>query len=149
MTVVEHLAELRRRLIVSAVAFVVISTLAFFYFEPLSDFLTRPYCDLPRRLLPPQGCELIVLKPLSAFYFRLKLTALAGIAFSSPLWLYQIFAFIVPALTHKERRYAVPFLLSSMTLFLLGATFAYLTLPTGLNFLLGLGGSQVQTYLGA
>ena len=149
MTVVEHLAELRRRLIVSAAAFVVISTLAFIYFEPLSEFLTRPYCQLPPRLLPRQGCDLIVLKPLSAFYFRLKLTALAGIALSSPLWLYQIFAFIVPALTHKERRYAIPFLLSSVALFLMGAAFAYLTLPTGLSFLLGLGGSKVDTLLGA
>ena len=68
---------------------------------------------------------------------------------SSPIWLYQVYAFIVPALTRKERSYALPFLLSAVTLFLIGAALAYLTLPTGLNVLFELGGDSVRPLIGA
>jgi sec-independent protein translocase protein TatC len=154
MTVVEHLSELRTRLIVSLAAFLLISIGAFFFYEPMLHFLLRPYCSLPRDVLPdalrgPGGCSLIIWKPLGAFLFRFKLTALAGIAVSSPIWLYEVYAFILPALTSKEKRYSIPFLLSSVALFAIGAGFAYLTLPTGLRFLIALGGSEIVPLIGA
>jgi sec-independent protein translocase protein TatC len=147
MTIMEHLGELRSRLIVSLVAFMIISIGAFTFYEPMLDFLLRPYCALPARLQGPQGCALVISKPAGAFLFRLKLTALAGVALSSPVWLYQIYAFILPALTPKEKRYSTPFLLSSLALFALGAGLAYLTLPTGLRLLIALGGSDVVTLI--
>jgi sec-independent protein translocase protein TatC len=143
MTIMEHLGELRSRLIFSLVAFLVISVVAFSFYEPMLEFLLRPYCALPDRLQGPQGCALVVSKPQGGFFFRLKLTALMGIALSSPVWLYQIYAFVLPALTPKEKRYSTPFLLSSVALFALGAGLAYLTLPTGLRLLIGLAGSDV------
>jgi sec-independent protein translocase protein TatC len=149
MTVVEHLRELRSRLIFSLVAFVVISGAAFTFYEPMLDFLLRPLCAVPRELLGPQGCRLVFVKPLGAFLFRLQMTALAGIALSSPVWLYQLYAFILPALTPKERRYSIPFLVSSVTLFLIGSAFAYLTLSNGVRFLIGIGGEQLVPLLGA
>ncbi|MFN2490297.1 MAG: twin-arginine translocase subunit TatC, partial [Actinomycetota bacterium] len=127
MTVVEHLGELRSRLIVSVAVFLVISAGAFFFYNPMLEFLTRPLCSLPEDMLGPQGCQLVFFKVLSGFLFRLKMTALAGIALSSPIWLYEVYAFILPALTPKEKRYSMPFLISAIVLFAIGSAFAYLT----------------------
>lgn len=146
---VEHLTELRKRLIISLLGFTLISIAAFFFYDPMLRFLTRPLCSLPANLLGPQGCNLIFTKPLEAFLFRFKLTALAGLAIASPLWLYEVYAFILPALTPKEKRYSIPFLLSSMALFSIGAGFAYITLGPGLRFLIGLGGTQLTPLLSA
>jgi sec-independent protein translocase protein TatC len=149
MTVVQHLGELRNRLIVSLAAFLLISVVAFIFYEPLFNFIRQPYCDLPKRLQGPQGCDLVFQKAMGGFVFRLKLTALAGIIFTSPVWLYQIFAFVTPGLTQKEKRYALPFVLTSVVLFAAGATLAYITLPTGLRILITIGGEGLVPLLGA
>jgi sec-independent protein translocase protein TatC len=149
MTVVEHLGELRNRLIVSAAAFLLISGVAFAFYEPLFNFIRQPYCDLPPELQGPQGCKLVFQKAMGGFLFRLKLTALAGIIFASPVWLYQIFAFVTPGLTSKEKRYALPFVFSSVILFAAGASLAYLTMPTGLRLLITIGGEGLVPLLGA
>ena len=151
MTMMEHLAELRDRIIKSALAFVAISVVAFILYGPISSFILEPYCGLPPSLrLGGEGsCQLAIFKPLAGFQFRLKVTALAGVLFSSPVWLYQLWAFITPGLTVREKRYALPFVLTSVSLFLLGSTFAYLALPTGLNLLLRIGGENLQAFLGA
>ena len=148
MTIVGHLTELRKRLIWSAVAFVLISIVVFIFYDPIANFLRAPLCENKDRL-GPQGCELITTRVAGGFNFRLKLTALVGIGLSSPVWLYQVYAFVVPALTKRERRYALPFLLSAVLLFLIGATLAYLTLPTGLKVLFALGGDAVDPLPGA
>ncbi|HYN35783.1 MAG TPA: twin-arginine translocase subunit TatC, partial [Actinomycetota bacterium] len=153
MSVVGHLTELRSRLVKAALAFVLISIVVFIFYGPISDFILQPLCDneqIAERVEITEGeCGLYSLKPTGGFNFRLKLTALVGIGLSSPIWLYQIYAFIVPALTKKERNYALPFLLSAVVLFLVGASLAYLTLPTGLNVLFELGGDAIQPLIGA
>ena len=149
MTMMEHLGELRTRLITSAVAFVLVSIVAFIFYDPIFDVLLRPLCSLPEDQLGPNGCRLIQLNVLEGFQVRLKLTAIVGIAASSPIWLYQLWAFIVPALEQKEKRYAFPFILSSVLLFLGGAFVAYLLLPTGLQILIGLGGENLVPNLRA
>lgn len=143
MTVIEHLAELRTRLIVSGLAFLVISVIVFFFYAPLQEFIRRPLCDVPRALQGPQGCDLVTTRVFAGFQFRLKLTALVGLALTSPIWLYQIYAFVAPALTPTEKRYSVPFTAASISLFVFGATFAYLLLPTGIRVLLELGGEDL------
>ena len=149
MSMMEHLGELRDRLIVSVVAFLALSMLAFFFYEPILEFLKRPLCEVPDRLLGNQGCELTFFKATGGFSFRIKLTALVGIAAASPVWMYELFAFVTPALTPKEKRYTLPFLLSAVTLFLVGAGVAYLAMPTGLRFLLQIGGEGLNPLLGA
>jgi sec-independent protein translocase protein TatC len=149
MTVVDHLGELRSRLMVSLVAFVVISSVVFAFYEPIQEFFRAPLCQVPRRLLGPQGCKLIFTKPTEGFQFRLKLTALVGLTLASPVWIYQLYAFIVPALTLKEKRYSLPFVFSSITLFAVGAVFAYLTLPTGVTFLIRLAGEGLTGFFSA
>jgi sec-independent protein translocase protein TatC len=149
MTVVEHLGELRSRLIWSAAAFVTISIVAFFFYNPLLQFFRDPLCSVPRNMLGPQGCDLIFTRVIGGFQFRLKMTAMVGIAVSSPVWLYHIWAFVVPALTSREKRYAVPFLAVSISLFVIGASTAYLVLPAGIRFLIAISGPGLDPLLGA
>ena len=149
MTMMEHLRELRRRLVVSLIAFLAVSTVAFFLYGPLLHFIKQPLCDLPKDLLGGRGCDLVYMKVFGGFLFRIKLTALAGILFSSPIWLYEIWAFITPGLTSREKKYVLPFVLSSVLLFAVGSFFAYITMPTGIRILVDLGGSGLDPLLGA
>ncbi|HEU4481363.1 MAG TPA: twin-arginine translocase subunit TatC [Actinomycetota bacterium] len=149
MTMMEHLGELRSRLIVVLGTFIAVSTVAFIFFEPISDFLLQPLCDLPPERLGPQGCQLIFNSALEPIQVRLKVTALVGLIFSSPMWLYQLWAFVTPGLTAKEKRYALPFVSSSVVLFAIGATLAYVTLPAALRFLISLGGDNLVPFFTA
>lgn len=149
MTMMEHLGELRRRLIVSMVAFLLISVVAFIFFEPIQQFIRQPLCEVPREKLGALGCDLVFRRVLGAFLFRLKLTALAGLVLTSPVWLYQIWAFVTPGLTMKEKKYAIPFAICSFLLFAAGGAVAYLTLPTGINLLIGIAGEGVTPLLEA
>ena len=146
---VEHLRELRTRLVWSLIAFAVLSAIAFAFYAPLLELMRRPLCSLPPRLLGEQGCDLIFTRPLGGFMFRLKVTALAGIAVSTPIWLYQLWAFIVPGLNRKERRYALPFVLSAVTLFAIGIVLAYLTMPQGIQILVSLAGEGLDPLIDA
>jgi sec-independent protein translocase protein TatC len=149
MTMMEHLGELRTRLIVSAAAFAVASAITFFLFQPIATFLLRPLCSLPKSQLGPQGCRLVVTGVLEPFLVRFKVTAVVAMVVTSPVWLYELWAFISPGLRSNEKRLAGPFVGSSIALFSLGAVFAYLTLPFGLRFLLGLGGHDLVPFLKA
>ncbi len=149
MTMVEHLVELRKRLVFSLAAFVAISVAAFFFFEPILDFLLSPLCTLPKSLLGPQGCALSGFGPAEPFVVRLKVTAMVGVVFSAPVWLYQVWAFVTPGLTPGEKKYALPFIASSILLFATGVTFAYLTLAPGLRFLIGLGEGLITPFFRA
>lgn len=149
MTVIEHLAELRTRLIRSLIAFLFISVFAFAFFKPISNFLLDPLCSLDPDKLGPQGCRLIAVGPLEPFLVRLKVTAIVAIVCSAPVWIYQIWAFVTPGLTLREKKYSAPFIGMSALLFGLGAVFAYATLPTALNLLIGLGGGNVVPFFRA
>jgi sec-independent protein translocase protein TatC len=149
MSMMEHLGELRDRLIVSGVAFVVLSVIAFAFYEPILELFKRPLCEVPARLLGDQGCELTFFNATGGFNFRLKLTALVGLAVASPIWMYEIYAFVTPALTPKEKRYTIPFLATAVTLFAVGTVVAYFAMPTGLRFLLQIGGEGLNPLLGA
>jgi sec-independent protein translocase protein TatC len=149
MTMIEHLRELRTRIMISAFAFVVAAAVAFTFYEPIFEFFRQPLCDVPPEFLGVNKCNLTVTKVTEPFLFRLKLTALVGIALASPVWLYQLYAFVVPALTPKEKSYTWPFIIASVTLFLVGAAFAYIAMPTGITFLLRVGGTDLEPLLRA
>lgn len=146
MTVIEHLEELRHRLVVSVVAITVGAIAGWFLFGPFLNVVQHPFCDyvngLDPRNRPPTGCRFVFGGPLDVFVVKLKVVVFLGLFIALPVVLYQLWAFIVPGLTGRERKLAVPFIASSMLLFALGALFAYVTLPKGLNFLLGFGGQQ-------
>lgn len=147
MTVIEHLEELRHRLIVSALALAAGAVIGWFLYPAFIDLVRHPYCDyvagLPANVRPPAGCRLVGNTLLDPLLVKLKIVVFLGLFAVLPVLLYQLWAFIVPGLTPRERRMAVPFIVSSTVLFVLGAAVAYITLPKGLEFLLGFAGPDV------
>jgi sec-independent protein translocase protein TatC len=143
MTVFEHLGELRRRLIISIVAVVVAGTVVFIFAPDIISFLVTFYHDATNG----KRNALIFLGPLDAFASRLKIATYGGIVLASPVWLFQLWRFITPGLNPKEKKYAIPFVLSSIFLFILGGIVALLTLEPALNFLLNIGGADVKPTL--
>ena len=141
MPLVEHIRELRNRLAKSLLAITVGIVLAFAFWEPILSFLREPYC----KSVGNGACQLYAFGPLEQFAIRIKVSSIAGVVLTSPLWLYQLGAFITPALHRKEKRYAAAFLVAATLLFALGCTFAYVTLDKGLSFLLNVGGDGVVT----
>jgi sec-independent protein translocase protein TatC len=137
MSLIEHLRELRRRVLISGLAIVATTALAFAFHHWLLHIITRPYCDLPDhyRALPGK-CSLVVSGVLDPFTVTLRLSLYAGLL-SSPVWLWQIWQFVTPGLYRRERRWALGFVGSSVVLFAAGAVVAYVTLQNGLRFLLG------------
>jgi sec-independent protein translocase protein TatC len=140
MSLVEHLAELRRRLIISAVALVAGGIVAFLLYNVILDFLLGPYKDVTGK------DTLVITDPLEGFATRLKIAAWGGLFLASPVVLWQLWRFITPGLHKKEKRYAVPFILASILLFLCGAVVAILTFEPALRFLVGVGGENLETF---
>ncbi|MBI4261804.1 MAG: twin-arginine translocase subunit TatC [Actinobacteria bacterium] len=153
MTIVEHLTELRTRLIVSLVAVAVGAVVGWLVYEPVFRLLTSPFVQACRQLAPeirpPQGCEqaLIVVSVTEPFLIRFKVSVFTGLGIALPVVLYQLWRFITPGLTRRERRLAIPFVLSSVVLFALGTWFAFITLPRALAFLLGFAGTTLTPLL--
>jgi len=146
MTLVEHLEELRQRIIISMFAVAGGAVVGWLLYGPVLKLILNPYCDYWETTDPKlrinQSCSLFFNEPLGAMIVKLKVVLFLGIVVALPVLLYQFWSFIVPGLTRRERRMAIPFVTSSVLLFALGALFAYLTLPKGLNFLLGFAGSK-------
>jgi sec-independent protein translocase protein TatC len=145
MTLVEHLAELRGRLIKVVLAVAIGMIVAFALYDPIFDLLIAPYQDVadPDRALA--GGALIAGDPLEGFTVRMRLALYGGIAIAMPVILWQLWRFVTPGLYAHEKRYAIPFLASALTLFVLGASLAYLTLPRALEFLQTIGGDNLVT----
>jgi sec-independent protein translocase protein TatC len=119
--------------------------IVFAFYDPILEFLRQPYINLCRRNTELEGqADLFSLGPLEGFNTRLRVSLYGGVVLALPVLLWQIWRFIVPALHAKEKRYAVPFILSSVVLFALGGYIAYWTLDKALEFLIGYSGQDVQ-----
>lgn len=139
MTLLEHLEELRRRLIRIIIAVVVGAIVGFLLANPVIQILRAP--------LPAKYDTLIVTTVTEFFSVQLKVGIFLGIAFSMPVLVYQGWRFIGPGLTTGERRTVVPLLLAAILLFLLGMEIGYIIIPFALAFLLGLVPSDIQALL--
>jgi sec-independent protein translocase protein TatC len=144
MTLTEHLGELRSRIIRSALAVVICAGVILAFYDQVLDLLLRPYRNLCERK-GPSFCDgqIFILDPIEGFSTRLRIATYGGILLALPILLWQIWRFVVPALKKNERRYAIPFILSSLVLFVTGAVLAYFTLERALEFLISWAGEDV------
>ena len=145
MTLFEHLAELRTRIIRSGLAVLVGVIVIMAFYDPILRFLLRPYRNLCERrpTLCESGTDLVAIGPLSGLSTRLSIATYGGIILALPVILWQIWRFVVPALHAKEKKYAIPFIVSSVVLFAMGGFVAYWTLDKALEFLISWSGSEV------
>ncbi len=144
MTLVEHLIELRNRVIICAVALVIATGFCFFFWLDIVGWLLAPAReDYPE-------FELAVFSPTETFGVLFKIGLYGGLLLASPVWLYEIIAFVLPGLTPKERKIVLPAVIGTVFFLLAGMAFAYwVILPASLGFLLDFGGDQFNPVIGA
>ena len=146
MALVEHLRELRNRLGISLLALAVCVVVAFLLREQVFELVKRPYCQTEAaEAAPGDQCNLYAFGPFEQFAVSLRVSFIAGVVASAPVWLYQLGAFITPALHRKEKQYAAGFFTAALLLFCTGTVFAYFTISRGLEFLLSVGGGDIVT----
>jgi sec-independent protein translocase protein TatC len=149
MSLMEHLAELRHRLIVSMAVVTVATIFAYFFYDQVIHFIDRPYRQFalqhPSKSITP---DLVVTGPLEGFATRLKVSGYLGLFLASPVLLWELWRFITPGLHKNEKRYAIPFIASAVALFALGVTTSILVFPKALSFLISVSGKDVAPLFG-
>ena len=139
MPLLEHLRELRKRVVRSAAAIGVFAIVGWVYYTQIITTLAEPVCDLKAaRETGADNCGALyisgVLGPLN---LHIKVALLTGILLAAPFWLYQLWAFIAPALHRKERRNSILFIIAATPFFSVGAYFGYSILPLAIKVLFG------------
>ncbi len=142
MTLAEHLTELRRRVLICAIAFVCTATISFLVYNTILAVLKHPYCQVE-----PHHCGFYVTGPLDGLALRVKISAYGGLFLASPVLLWELWRFITPGLHSNEKRYAVPFIVASITLFAVGCLVAFETFPHALGWLSNIGGPSLTQIL--
>lgn len=136
MGVQEHIEELRSRLIISIIAILMTTALAYVFSDAILDILTRPV----------GGLKLVALSPMDGFMIRFRVALYGGLALAAPVWIYQVVRYLEPGLLPHEKRYVIPGVAGMVVLFLLGNVFGYLMLANMLTVMLTMFGSTL-TYL--
>jgi sec-independent protein translocase protein TatC len=135
MTLVEHLLELRDRLFKASLALVLGMVVGLFLAEFVLDFLTDPYCSkLP--VTDSGKCKFVTQSPIDYWLLKLKIGLYVGMILSSPVWLFQLWAFITPGLHRNEKRWSYTFVAVAVPLFVAGAVLAHFVVAKGLDFLM-------------
>ncbi|MER7572042.1 twin-arginine translocase subunit TatC [Streptomyces sp. NPDC126514] len=140
MPLAEHLRELRNRLAKALLAIVAVTIAAAFFYMDIISFFTKPilesvgcaksFEELARTSTEEQCAQITINGLLTPFTLALKVSLMAGVVLASPIWLYQLWAFVAPGLHRHEKKYAYAFVATGFPLFLMGALFAYKVLPT-------------------
>lgn len=145
MTLTEHLAELRVRIIRGALAVAVGMVVIIALYDQVLAFLLEPYEDLcaskPEDFCDPQ---LFITSPTEGLSTRIRVGMYGGLVLALPVIMWQVWRFVVPALHSRERKYAIPFVTATVVLFLAGAVLAYYTVGRALEFLIAWAGSDVD-----
>ncbi|MGO8874098.1 MAG: twin-arginine translocase subunit TatC [Acidimicrobiales bacterium] len=139
MTLAEHLTELRRRVLICLVTFLITGTVAFLLYNPILAALKHPYCQVA-----PHHCSFYITGPLDGLALRVKIAAYGGLFLASPVLLWELWRFITPGLNPKEKKYVIPFIVASILLFALGCAVAFVTFPHALGWLQSIGGPSLN-----
>ncbi len=140
MSLIEHLTELRTRIIRSVIAIAAGAVVGWFVYPWVLDFILEPYCQTLG-----EDCTLRVDEPLEALSTRMMVSGYVGVGLAVPVWLWQAWRFISPGLYPHEKRHGVVFVTLGVLLFAGGATLAFWTLPRALDFLIEIGGEDLVT----
>jgi sec-independent protein translocase protein TatC len=157
MTLIEHIRELRNRLLKVALAIILGMAVGLIFFTPIWTLIKHPFCTAV--IHGHTGClvigdQLIINGVFDAFMLRVKVAFFVGLIITSPVWFYQLWAFIAPGLYRREKRWTYAFVATAAPLFAAGAAIAYFAMSRGVRYLLGLTPSgvvplpSVDTYLG-
>lgn len=151
MPLVGHLRELRQRLVKGVAAILVGTICAWFFYDQLLEFLIKPYRTGIADLLTQRGLDarIVISGVGGAFSFQLKVSLLAGILATSPLWIWQIWAFILPALHKHERRWSLLLTATGVPLFLGGVALGYVVMPKAISVLIGFIPNGFESFLTA
>lgn len=144
----DHLRELRSRLTKAAIALALGTVVGYLLYDPVWDFLSEPYCSLPdSQVVADGGCSLIVTGPFDAFFVAFKIWLFVGALVTAPLWLYQLWAFVAPALHGREKKYSYIFAPLAGLLFVAGAALAYTVTALALQMLFSFLPEDADPYL--
>jgi sec-independent protein translocase protein TatC len=146
MSLGDHFRELRARILKATLALVVMTIASFFIYNQLLDLITHPYNDAIKALGGPKKAHstLVVNGVGGGLSLQIKLCAISGVVLSSPIWLYQIWAFLVPGLRRNERRWTLLFVLIAGPLFAAGVALGYYVLPKGIQVLISFNPDNVE-----
>lgn len=145
MTLVEHIRELRTRLFRACVGIVVGAIAGYFIADQVGHLLNAPYCDFIAAHDPAAKCTFVTNGVMDQFMLKLKIALYVGLIVSSPVWLYQLWAFIAPGLHRRERRYTYAFVAAAVPLFAGGVTIAFFVVAKSLHFFLGMSDEYTVT----
>jgi sec-independent protein translocase protein TatC len=139
MPLIEHLRELRRRVVKSSIAVMVGFGVGWTFYNPIITKLAEPVCDLKKAQAEgAASCgSLYINGVLGPLNLQIKVALLAGVIMMAPIWLYQLWAFIAPALHRKEKRNSIAFFIAATPFFAAGATLGYIVLPVAIRVLFG------------
>jgi sec-independent protein translocase protein TatC len=142
MPLMEHIRELRNRVVKILIVVAIGAVLGWYVYPHVWHFIEAPYCRLPAKVrggaLTGKSCTLIVNGVFDGLFLKLQVSIVTGAILTMPIWLYQLWAFIAPGLYKRERRWAYYFVGAALPLFAVGAAIAYFAMTKGLHFLLGL-----------
>ena len=145
MPLTEHLRELRSRLFKSGIAIAIGMVVGWIYYSPIFEWISMPFTDvIEEARAKGQDVTLALTGVADPFVLQIQVSAVAGLVFSSPIWLYQLWRFVTPGLHRNERRWALGFVAIATPLFAAGITLAYNVLPLGLEILLGFTPENVE-----
>jgi sec-independent protein translocase protein TatC len=142
MSLLDHLEELRSRLVKAVTAIVLASIVAFIFRNWIFDVLTKPWNDVA------EGRDLVFFRPTEAFSLFMRISLFGGLIIASPVVLWQAWAFVAPALTKRERKYIIPGSLVLGVLFTSGVLLGYWSLGRGLGFLIDFGQDRLDPTVG-
>ena len=136
MGVIEHIEELRSRLIISLIAILVTTALAYFFSDTILRLLTQP--------AGVAISKLVAFSPMDGFMIRFRIALYGGVALAAPVWIYQLVRYLEPGLLPNEKRFIIPGVAGAVLLFFLGNAFGYLMLSKMLEVMISMFGSDLQ-----